>query len=130
VRAEVDEINRLQAKIDRLEAELEAAAQLMQDRSCSQPLYHVDSDRTPNIDLQPRRTAYGWNPEKSIYGYWLDGVWAGTSYRDVFRTAAKANLELKRITPSNAELLKLAERNPAPQEWYDEKAVETKGGKP
>ncbi len=28
--------------------------------------------------------------------------------------------ELKRITPPNVELLKLADRFPAPQEWYDE----------
>ena len=33
---------------------------------------------------------------------------------------AEARAELKRITPSNAELLKLAKRFPAPQEWYDE----------
>ena len=33
---------------------------------------------------------------------------------------AEALAELKRITPSNEELLKLAERFPAPQEWYDE----------
>ncbi len=33
------------------------------------------------------------------------------------KAAAK---ELKRITPTNAELLKLADRFPAPQEWYDE----------
>ena len=28
--------------------------------------------------------------------------------------------ELQRITPPNAELLKLADRNPPPQEWFDE----------
>ena len=28
--------------------------------------------------------------------------------------------ELKRITPSNAELKKLAKRYPPPQEWWDE----------
>ncbi len=32
----------------------------------------------------------------------------------------KAAAELERITPPNAELLKLADRCPAPQEWYDE----------
>lgn len=32
----------------------------------------------------------------------------------------EAGAELERITPPNTELLKLAERNPAPQEWYDE----------
>ena len=32
----------------------------------------------------------------------------------------EAREELKRITPPNAELLKLADRFPAPQEWYDE----------
>ena len=35
-------------------------------------------------------------------------------------TDAEARAELKRITPPNAELLKLADRFPAPQEWYDE----------
>ena len=33
---------------------------------------------------------------------------------------AEARAELKKITPSNAELMRLAERLPAPQEWYDE----------
>ena len=33
---------------------------------------------------------------------------------------AVARAELERITPPNAELLKLADRFPAPQEWYDE----------
>lgn len=28
--------------------------------------------------------------------------------------------EIQQITPSNAELLKLADKHPAPQEWYDE----------
>jgi hypothetical protein len=28
--------------------------------------------------------------------------------------------ELRQITPPNVELLKLADRFPAPQEWYDE----------
>ncbi len=37
---------------------------------------------------------------------------------------ADAKAELKRITPPNAELLKLAERFPAPQEWYDEEQEE------
>ncbi len=32
----------------------------------------------------------------------------------------KAAAELERITPRNTELLKLADRFPAPQEWYDE----------
>jgi len=31
-----------------------------------------------------------------------------------------AQAELEKITPRNAELLCLAERLPAPQEWYDE----------
>lgn len=31
-----------------------------------------------------------------------------------------ARAELKRITPPNAELLKLADRAPAPEEWLDE----------
>ena len=33
---------------------------------------------------------------------------------------ATAREELKRTTPSNAELRRLAKRFPAPQEWYDE----------
>ena len=33
---------------------------------------------------------------------------------------AVARAELERITPPNAELLELADRFPAPQEWYDE----------
>jgi hypothetical protein len=37
--------------------------------------------------------------------------------------------EVTEITPSNAELLKLAEQHPAPQEWYDE-AAKTREGKP
>jgi hypothetical protein len=32
------------------------------------------------------------------------------------------NEELKDITPTNEELIELAENNPAPQEWYDEDA--------
>jgi hypothetical protein len=32
----------------------------------------------------------------------------------------EAAAELKKITPPNSELLKLAERFPAPPEWYDE----------
>lgn len=35
-------------------------------------------------------------------------------------TGDEARAELKKITPPNAELLKLAMRFPAPQEWYDE----------
>ena len=33
---------------------------------------------------------------------------------------ADARAELKKITPPNTELLELATRFPAPQEWYDE----------
>ena len=40
--------------------------------------------------------------------------------REIDREEAEALAELKRITPSNEELLKLAERYPPPQEWYDE----------
>lgn len=36
------------------------------------------------------------------------------------RDRKRLDAELKRITPPNAELLKLADRFPAPQEWYDE----------
>ena len=32
--------------------------------------------------------------------------------------------ELKRTTPPNSELLKLADRFPAPQGWYDEEVGE------
>lgn len=31
-----------------------------------------------------------------------------------------AKLELAKITPRNADLLRLADRFPAPQAWYDE----------
>ena len=31
-----------------------------------------------------------------------------------------AREELERITPTNEELLKLADKFPPPQEWYDE----------
>ena len=40
------------------------------------------------------------------------------SINDIEESEAQAKLES--ITPSNAKLLKLAERFPAPQEWYDE----------
>ena len=33
---------------------------------------------------------------------------------------AEARAELERITPPNRDLLELADRFPAPQEWYDE----------
>ncbi len=33
---------------------------------------------------------------------------------------AVSDADLEQLTPSNVELLELAERYPAPQEWYDE----------
>ena len=38
----------------------------------------------------------------------------------VIRAGEEATAELKKLTPSNTKLLKLAEKHPAPQEWYDE----------
>ncbi len=37
-----------------------------------------------------------------------------------FADELEAGAELKLITPSNAELQRLADRFPAPQEWYEE----------
>ena len=45
---------------------------------------------------------------------------AGGDEKASEREEARAQAELKRITPSNAELLRLAKRSPAPQDWYDE----------
>lgn len=42
------------------------------------------------------------------------------SLEDVFIAEEAAARELRSITPTNAELLQLADRFPAPQEWYDE----------
>ena len=39
---------------------------------------------------------------------------------DVSREEMAAKAELTRITPGNADLLRIAERCPAPQAWYDE----------
>ena len=38
----------------------------------------------------------------------------------VYQEEMIARNELARITPQNADLLRLAEQFPAPQEWYDE----------
>jgi hypothetical protein len=47
----------------------------------------------------------------------LESVRRGKMQAQVDKAARE---ELKRITPPNEELLKLADRFPAPQEWYDE----------
>jgi hypothetical protein len=44
----------------------------------------------------------------------------GIAIEQVYREEVEAKAELARITPKNADLLNLAERFPAPQEWYDE----------
>jgi glutathionylspermidine synthase len=44
----------------------------------------------------------------------------GVTIEQVYREEVEAKAELARITPTNADLLKLAEQFPAPQEWYDE----------
>lgn len=44
----------------------------------------------------------------------------GVSVEQVYSEEEAARRELRRITPPNTELLKLADRYPAPQEWYDE----------
>ena len=38
----------------------------------------------------------------------------------IYVVGAVAKAKLKRTTPSNAELKKLAKRYPPPQEWWDE----------
>ncbi|MHC4404803.1 MAG: hypothetical protein ACYTG0_34575 [Planctomycetota bacterium] len=47
-------------------------------------------------------------------------LFADTAEKHEGDEEAEAQAELDRITPTNAELLRLAERFPAPQEWYDE----------
>jgi hypothetical protein len=42
------------------------------------------------------------------------------SIDEVYREEMAAKKELAKITPRNADLLKLAERFPAPQTWHDE----------
>ncbi|MGA2031703.1 MAG: hypothetical protein ABSG68_05565 [Thermoguttaceae bacterium] len=44
----------------------------------------------------------------------------GISIREAYEKEMAARVELGRITPCNTELLKIATRHPAPQEWYDE----------
>ena len=44
----------------------------------------------------------------------------GISIQDVHKEEMAAQAELSKITPRNDELLLMAERFPAPQEWYDE----------
>jgi hypothetical protein len=44
----------------------------------------------------------------------------GISIQEAYEEEIAAQAELDRITPSNAELLALAERFPPPQAWYDE----------
>lgn len=40
--------------------------------------------------------------------------------QEAYEEEMAAREELARITPTNAELLRIAEKFPAPQEWYDE----------
>jgi len=42
------------------------------------------------------------------------------SIQEVYQEELSAKAELAKITPSNADLLRLAEFFPAPQAWYDE----------
>lgn len=44
----------------------------------------------------------------------------GVDIATVYEEEAAAKVELAKITPRNADLLLLADRFPAPQEWYDE----------
>ena len=46
------------------------------------------------------------------------------------RAELAARVDLTKITPSNADLLAMAERSPAPQEWYDEADTALKPGEP
>jgi hypothetical protein len=42
------------------------------------------------------------------------------SIEDAYRNEMAAKAELTKITPQNADLLRIADRFPAPQTWYDE----------
>jgi len=42
------------------------------------------------------------------------------SVEQVYEEEMAAKSELAKITPCNADLLSIADRFPAPQEWYDE----------
>src|SRR3972149_4559754 len=44
----------------------------------------------------------------------------GVGIGEVYAEEMAAKLELTKITPRNADLLRLADRFPAPQTWYDE----------
>lgn len=44
----------------------------------------------------------------------------GVSIEEVYEQEIAAKTELARTTPSNEDLLKIADRSPAPQAWYDE----------
>ena len=44
----------------------------------------------------------------------------GVDILTVYEEEMAAKAELARVTPRNADLLLLADRFPAPQEWYDE----------
>ena len=44
----------------------------------------------------------------------------GVGIEEVYREEMAAKAELTKITPQNADLLRIAERCPAPQTWYDE----------
>jgi len=44
----------------------------------------------------------------------------GVGIEEVYREEMMAKKELAKITPPNADLLRIADRFPAPQTWYDE----------
>jgi hypothetical protein len=44
----------------------------------------------------------------------------GIGIEEAYREEMAAKIELTKITPRNADLLRLADRFPAPQTWYDE----------
>ena len=46
--------------------------------------------------------------------------WPQAPSADDPQKEAAAEAELQKITPPNADLLKLAEQFPAPEDWYDE----------
>lgn len=47
-------------------------------------------------------------------------MWTVMDEANAQSEASPCAVELAKITPRNAELLRIADRCPAPQEWYDE----------
>lgn len=58
---------------------------------------------------------YHWEPELMTRAQEIRQYLNGILDRE-----EEARQELKKITPPNVELLKLADRHTAPQEWHDE----------